>query len=202
MIARAIRIATAAAVLAMATAGSVPAESIGPVYDGNGQLLLPKGYETWVFAGSNLGLAYNDSIAAMTALEAERAGSKLFHNVYIDPASYTAFAKTGEFPDPTVLVMENYSAEAKDVGGLLNDGVFNGSRIRTEVAVKDSHRPTRPDSLETWAYYVFPADGSGQPAQAASAFPDAVCHACHKLHAGHDNVWTQFYPLLRRRLDQ
>lgn len=186
--------------LLIGTAGLAMAQNDSPTYDPAGNLLLPKGYESWTFVGSNLGLAYKSGITAMTALEAQRAENQVFHNIYIDPAAYAAFTKTSKFPDPTILVMELYAAEAKDAGGVLNEGVYNGNLVGVEAAVKDSHRPTRPDSKENWAYYSFPLKVPGPPEPAAPAIADAKCYACHRLHAGHDNVWVQFYPKLKQWL--
>ncbi|MGO7265018.1 cytochrome P460 family protein [Rhizobium leguminosarum] len=168
-----------------------------PSYERDGRLILPKGYETWVFVGSNFGLAYNPDVVAITALEVQRGEQRLFHNIYIEPSAFAQFIKTGEFPDPTVFVMESYTAGSKDPGGILNDGFFNADRSRVEAAVKDSHRPGRSEADKVWAYYSFATDRAGQPATAAPAFPDQACHACHEMHAGHDNVWVQFYPKLR-----
>lgn len=189
------------AALVMFTAlWSVALAQTRPAYDANGNLILPAGYETWVFVGSNLGLAYKDQVTAMTLRESDRGDIQVFHNIYLDPTAYATFIKTGVFPDPTILMMESYLAESKDPGGILNEGVFNGRRTRVEAAVKDSRRPTRKDSKELWAYYAFPVAGGEQPTPQAPAFADTACHACHKLHAGNDNVWVQFYPVLRRRL--
>src|SRR5262245_42580869 len=79
-----------------------------PVYTADGKMLqLPAAFETWVFVGSNLGLAYRDPLTAGDAREANRAQERqLFHNVYINPEAYAHFAATKEFPDPTILVME------------------------------------------------------------------------------------------------
>lgn len=171
-----------------------------PSYQQDGRLILPDGYEAWVFVGSNFGLAYNPDTPAMTALEIQRAEQRLFHNIYIEPSAFAQFIKTGEFPDPTMFVMESYTAGSKAAGGILNDGFFNEDRSRVEAAVKDSRRPGRSEADKIWAYYSFAVDSGGQPASAARAFPDQSCHACHEMHAGHDNVWVQFYPKLRSRL--
>ena len=128
--------------IAVADAAELPRS---PAYDVGGRLLLPDNYENWIFVGSNLGLEYLPNAVAMTAVESQRAESRVFHNIYIDPAAYAAFIQTGAFPDPTVFVMENYQTEAKDPGGVLNEGVFNGELVRVEAAVKDSQRPTRPE---------------------------------------------------------
>lgn len=126
MVANVVRLAAAAILLLAGVGASSFAQTVAPLYDEGGNLRLPDGYEKWVFVGSNLGLAYKSGAAAMTALEIERATTQLFHNIYIDPAAYATFVETGRFPDPTMLIMENYTAEAKDTGGVLTEGVFNG----------------------------------------------------------------------------
>ncbi|MDW9670844.1 hypothetical protein GOB27_30420 [Sinorhizobium meliloti] len=187
-----------ASVLLVVLQANSASPQTAPAYDAEDQFLLPNGYETWVFVGSNLGLEYKSGVAAMTASETRRAEEQAFHNIYIDPAAYAEFVRSGTFPDPTILIMENYVAEARDDGGILKEGVFNGQRRRVEAAVKDSRRPTRPDSKENWAYYAFSLDSDGKPLPASSAMPDQACYSCHKLHAVKDNVWVQFYPHLRR----
>lgn len=164
-----------------------------PQYDPNGLLRAPVGFETWVFVGSNLGMAYKADIPLTTALEAARAEHRQFHNVYIKPEAYAQFAATGEFPDLTVLVMEVFAAADKEPKGVLASGVFNGERVGLEVAVKNAHRP---DGQATpWAYYIVdPKD----PNAVTAAEPDANCESCHKAHASKDNVWVQFYPTLRK----
>ena len=64
-----------------------------PKYDDAGDLLRPKGFETWVFVGSNVGLGYGDDLPAMTAREAKRSQGDSqsgweFHNVHLDPVAY------------------------------------------------------------------------------------------------------------------
>src|SRR3954447_13990529 len=81
---------------------------VRPVYTPDGKMMqLPAGFETWVFVGSNLGLAYRDELTQNDAREAARAqDQQFFHNVYINPEAYAHYAATKEFPDPTILVME------------------------------------------------------------------------------------------------
>ncbi|WP_202331313.1 cytochrome P460 family protein [Mesorhizobium sp. L-8-3] len=181
----------------LATEGT--AQSTGPAYDAAGNILLPKGYRSWVFVGANLGLVYRPEIQAMTSREAARAETMAFHTVYIDPAAYAAFLETGTFPDPTVLVMEVFRGETRDADGALKEGTFPGERLLVELAVKDPQRPTREGSKENWAYYIFPGDAESDPLASAEAQPDSECFACHRSHASHDNVWVQFYPVLRER---
>jgi hypothetical protein len=67
-------------------------------YTGDGQLLRPAGYESWVFVGSNLGLAYRRDLPARTGAESKTDDPPQFHNVYISPPAYAQFVATGEFP--------------------------------------------------------------------------------------------------------
>jgi Cytochrome P460 len=168
-----------------------------PQYEGN-LLRMPVGFETWVFVGSNLGMSYKPELPTMTSLEATRAAEQqLFHNVYINPEAYTHFAATREFPEPTILVMEIYTAADKEPKGVLATGVFNSERVGLEVAVKNSRRP---DGGTPWAYYTFisPSVPSIVRNPARAHPPEDRCESCHKAHASTDNVWVQFYPILRR----
>jgi Cytochrome P460 len=165
-----------------------------PRYTPGGDLLLPNGFDTWVFVGSNLGLSYTPDAAAPPP----RAPGQQFHNVSINKAAYDYFSANGQFPERTVLVMQVFEAADKEPRGVLASGVFNGRRIGLEVAVKNA---TRPDGKATpWAYYNFtdPSDRSKVLAS-ATAYPDEVCANCHQRHASIDNVWVQFYPALRDR---
>ena len=181
-----------------------------PQYDSSGNLLRPVGFETWVLAGSNLGLAYKTEPTktgfAVTAAAADR---PMFHNVYISPQAYEEFVRTQTFPDRTVLVIDVLTAADKEPKGVLSAGVYNGDRVAIEVAVKNMHRP---DGKTTpWAYYQFPL--SGNPPKfpdSAPAEPDSTmvpanekektCEGCHAVHASRDHVWVQFYPTLRNLL--
>jgi hypothetical protein len=172
-------------------------EAGDPQYDAAGDLLAPEGFETWIFVGSNLGLAYDDELPVTTALEVAHAHTQVFHNIYIDREAFDSFAANRTFPDPTILVMEIFGASDREPKGVLSDGVFNGPRVGLQVAVKNTERPD--GSTTPWAYYIFtdPSDPS-QVAPKASAFPDAACFDCHEEHASEDNVWVQFYPTLRK----
>src|SRR6516164_863756 len=170
-----------------------------PRYTPGGDLLLPNGFDTWVFVGSNLGLSYTpDAAAAASAPPPRAARQQQFHNVSINKAAYDYFSANGRFPEGTVLVMQVFEAADKEPRSVLASGVFNGSRVGLEVAVKNT---SRPDGKTTpWAYYNFtdPSDRSKVLAS-ATAFPDENCANCHQRHASIDNVWVQFYPALRER---
>jgi Cytochrome P460 len=169
-----------------------------PRYAPGGELVLPTGFETWVFVGSNLGLSYTSEAAAAASAPPPRAPSQQFHNVSINKASYDYFLANGSFPEKTVLVMQVFEAADKEPKNVLAKGLFNGRRVGLEVAVKNS---SRPDGKTTaWAYYNFTDQSDRSKLLAsATAFPDATCANCHQRHASTDNVWVQFYPTLRDR---
>ena len=170
-----------------------------PRYTPGGDLLLPNGFDTWVFVGSNLGLSYSpDAAAAASAPPPRAARQQQFHNVSINKAAYDYFSANGRFPEGTVLVMQVFEAADKEPRDVLASGVFNGRRVGLEVAVKNT---SRPDGKATpWVYYNFtdPSDRTKVLAS-ATAFPDENCANCHQRHASIDNVWVQFYPALRER---
>jgi hypothetical protein len=189
-----------ATALCFALAASGPSaraqSSDEPRYVRGGDLILPNGFDTWVFVGSNLGLSYSPDAAAAVSARPPRPPRQQFHNVSINKAAYDYFSANGRFPERTILVMQVFEAADKEPASILASGVFNGRRVGLEVAVKNT---SRPDGKTTpWAYYNFtdPSDRSKVLAS-ATAFPDEVCANCHQRHASIDNVWVQFYPALR-----
>jgi hypothetical protein len=183
-----------------------PARSQGqadtaPQYTPDGQLKVPQGFETWVFVGSNLGLAYKEELPVTTKVEAARASQQQFHNIYINPEAYAYFLANKEFPDKTVLVMDVFTAPDREPRNVLTAGFYNGKQIGLQVAVKNLHRP---DGKTTpWAYYTLmnPFDASPVLQPSAAAHEDSECYDCHKAHASKDNVWVQFYPTLRKLIN-
>jgi hypothetical protein len=169
-----------------------------PHYTADHKLVTPSGFETWVFVGSNLGLGYKEELAVTTALETAHAEQQVFHNIYINPEAYAHFVATHEFPDPTVLVMEIFTAADKEPKGVVTRGVFDGERVGLQVAVKDSHSPHK--NVRNWAYYIPQnVNDPKHPLLASSpAFADTDCESCHHAHASLDDVWVQFYPTLRK----
>jgi len=167
-------------------------------FDSEGNLLRPTGYREWVFVGTPL--TPNDMNNGMAPFPE-------FHAVYIDPASWAHYKKTGEFRDGTILVKELISVGSKQATSGV--GYFMGEYLGLEAAVKSkAHFPDEPGN---WAYHSFTTPGSpmegdemrkkmhaGAPLKdKAKAFPTAVCAACHVASAGEDMVFTQFYPVIR-----
>lgn len=172
-----------------------------PSYTKGGELEVPAGYRTWVFVGADLSPEYKKEQppsetreAAPSATDKATSKSNRLHNIYINREAYDSFIRKGEFPDPTMLVMEVFRAERKDPKGVLTDGLVETERVGLEVAVKDSHRPR---GGVPWAYYTFDIRDNPKTVRPASAHEDKECYACHLQHASNDNVWVQFYPALR-----
>jgi hypothetical protein len=127
----------AAAILATLAVGGISLEhkveaqpATAPAYDDEDNLLLPADFETWIFVGSNLGLAYRPGLVHATPLEAARSTpQEIFHNVYINREAYEYFREHETFPDPTILVMEEFAAADREPEDVLAKGVFNGERL-------------------------------------------------------------------------
>ncbi len=152
-----------------------------PRFTADNELLLPQNYREWVFVGSSLGMSYNEGSAPT--------GKQDFHHVYLKPEAYRQYRKTGTFPEGTLLVMEVYSAGSK--ASINRQGSFSDEFLRVEAAVKDSKR-----WKEGWAYFDF---GGPAPRAKSTAFDKERCWSCHNEHGGDDNVFTQFYALLRAK---
>lgn len=169
-------------ILPVAAAMALGAEE--PRFTGDNQLIRPEGYREWVFVGASLGMSYSDDPKA-----AERA---TFHNVYLNPKAYQEFKKTGKFPEKTILAMEVLSPASQS--SINRQGQFEDRAMRLEAAVKDSSR-----FPEGWAYFDFYQGGKKPfPGEAtAKAFAKEQCWSCHREHGQADNVFTQFYPVLR-----
>jgi len=188
----------AAGLLAVVTSAAVaPGPSTRPRYTSDGKLEPPEGYRAWVFVGADLSPQYRADLEDSTARERGRPeGTRpdTFHNIYINREAYEEFLKTRKFPDPTLLVMEVFRAAERDAKGVLARGRFEAERIGLEAAVKDTKRP---GGGKDWAYYDFDIGGKSGRIRPAAAFPDDKCYTCHLHHATVDNVWVQFYPVLR-----
>lgn len=171
-------IAALAVMMTSASAAGGGDAMVKPRYGAPKELMLPEGYETWVFLGASLGLSYRE--------EARDPGPGTFHHIYTQPEAYRSYRDTGRFPEGTMLVMEVHKPEQKV--SINKHGYFEGERVSIEVAVKD-----RETFEEGWAYFDF-----GNARKTAKPFPRESCFKCHREHGADDNVFTQFYPVLRR----
>lgn len=162
---------------------SAPAGSLAkPGFTEDGKLMQPTGYREWVYVGTPL---------TPNELNPPEAPFPEFHNVYIHPADYAHYKKTGEFPDGTVVVKELVSVGSTEAAS--GKGYFMGEFIGLEAAIKDSKR--FPGEPGYWGYFSF---GHSYPlAQAAAKQPVSTCNSCHAANAAEDWVFTQYYPVLR-----
>jgi hypothetical protein len=170
------------AVAAVFLTGANSADHPKPAYNSKGEMIQPQGYRQWVYVGTPV--TPND-------LNPPEAPFPEFHNVYIHPADFDHYEKTGEFPDGTVIIKELVSVGSKQA--VSGNGYFMGDFAGLEATVKDSKR--FPDEPGNWAYFSF---GHSFPyADTAAAFPTAACNSCHLASAADDFVFTQYYPILR-----
>ena len=147
------------------------AVSFAQQYTPQGDLALPKDYREWVFLTSSIGLTYSSAPDP----------SPQFDNVFVNPAAYQAFLKTGTWPDKTVLMKENRTSERHAPS---KDGRFQTTTVGMEVHVKDASRGG-------WKYYFFTKD-----AQTGKQVANQTgCDSCHSK-AAVDYTFVEFYPTL------
>lgn len=148
----------------------------GSNYTADGQLKMPERYREWIFLTSGVDMSYSPG-AAM-------AGHSVFDNVFVDPAAYRVFQKTGTWPDKTTLVLERRGAVgASSINK--NGHTQSPEIIGMELHVKDA----RLDG--GWGFYEFHGPGSAKIVKRP-----ASCYECHENHAAVDTSFAQFYPTL------
>lgn len=161
------------------------ADKPAALFEGKDTLIRPANYREWIFVGSSLGLRYEKDADKASASEPQR-----FNNVYLNPAAYREFSKTGKFPEGTILILEIASAETKKEPGL--QGMYQKDVVALEAAVKDTKR-----FATGWAYFSFDDKGDRLKTKAQPR-PQSSCYDCHDHKAATDHVFTQFYPVLRK----
>jgi hypothetical protein len=160
--------------LAMLLCGGA-AEPAASRFTPNGAFIPPADYREWVFLGSGLDMSYSDA-AAM-------AGASVFDNVFVDPAAWRAFKKTGHWQDGAVFVLE--SRRASSHGSINRRGQYQSEDlIGLSVHVRDDKR-----FKGGWGFFAL--DGAA-PVQVLPQ--SAPCYACHQAHGAVDTTFTQFYP--------
>lgn len=160
-----------------------------PEYAPNGDLLLPKNFERWVFVGSPF---------TPNALNGGKAGFPEFHNVYIEPGSYEIYKRTGVFPEGTIFFKElqltlppaTHPDGSRDLPS--GRGYFPGKLNGADVVVKDTKRYAATGG---WGYYNF--HHYEPKAASASLRPKSECAFCHEAGAKKDSIWVQLYPRLQ-----
>lgn len=145
-------------------------------YTPAGEMVYPANYREWVYLTTGLGMSYTPGAMAE---------HPPFDNVFVNPAAYRAFLKTGDWPDKTVLVLEIRGSETK--ASIDQRGFSQSTEVRVlEVHVRDKKLPGG------WGFFQF--DKPGQPAK-LTARP-ANCYTCHEAHGAVSTTFAQFYPTL------
>ncbi|MFZ2949318.1 MAG: cytochrome P460 family protein [Desulfuromonadaceae bacterium] len=176
-------LAVTVALLILSARVEAAAASGAAQFNNKGELLLPVKYRQWVFIGAPV--TPND-------LNDGKALFPEFHHIYIDPASFAIYKKTGKIPNGTVFVKELVDVLAKSSAN--GNGYFSGDFIGLFVSVKDAKRfPNEPGNV---AFFDFLGD-NGTLLERAKSQPTDRCNSCHKQWAAGDLVFSQYYPVLK-----
>ncbi len=183
------------AVLALQTGAGVagdtiyPNVDIGPEFNKTGELIQPEDFRSWMFIGAPL---------TPQGLNDGKAGFPEFHNVYVEPAAFRYYMRTGKWPEGTVIVKElQLTKKGTFADGSRTEpsgrGYFPGTPNGLDVSVKDS---TRFGKTRNWGFFNY---GHHAPpyAKAAQAAPKEACANCHIANADEDMVFTGFYQQLK-----
>ena len=145
-----------------------PSQSQAPQYTSDAQLQFPEHYREWVYLTSGFDMSYNPPM--------QMGDHHMFDNVFVNPAAYQAFTKTGTWPDKTMLVLEQRRAQGK--GSINQQGNYQGTVMGLEVHVKDEARfPGK------WAFFGF-GDG-GKTAKDDSNIDGLLQLPCRPCSGGH-----------------
>lgn len=152
--------------------------SSAPEFTADGRLILPADYREWIFLSSGLGMTYGP-------LRGAASDAPSFENVFVPPAAYRSFLKTGTWPEHTMFILEVRNS-GKDVS-INKDGHVQTGIRGIEAEVKDSARfPAK------WAFFDIDREK-----KTGAMFPaNATCYTCHGANGAVDNTFVQFYPTL------
>lgn len=143
-------------------------------YTGDGKLVQPAGYRSWIFLTASLDM--NDGTAPPAS------GHRL-DNVFVEPVAWLGFQATGHWPDGTVFVKEDRLA--KTAGSIDKNGFFQTD----EVTAIQYHVHDEKRFPGGWGFFAAQGDG---PAELIPQSAD--CYACHQAHGAAETTFTQFYP--------
>ncbi len=135
----------------------------------------PSDYREWVWLSSGLGMSYGPLAQGMSQQ------APPFDNVFVKPAAYREFLKTGTWPDKTAFVLEIRASESK--GSINKNGNFQGALRAIEMEVKEDGK---------WFFYGF--ENGAKTGRLIPA--TASCYSCHSQKGAVDNTFVQFYPTL------
>ena len=164
------------------SSNSVPQEDTQyAVFDEKNNLLRPKDYRSWVFAGTSSTPKSEDPNVIFPD----------FQNVYIDPAGYAYWKKHGKWKEGTIFVKE--LLRQGDTTSSVGNGFFQGAHFEVAAQVKDSKR--FPDMHEGWNYFGF-ADFKANILNETSQPLGTQCASCHNATAIDGDVFYQYYPVI------
>jgi hypothetical protein len=149
-------------------------------FEGKDALLRPEGYRDWIFVGRSAGLLGSgvDDLPS--------AGIRTStHKVYINPPAYREYAKTGRFPEGTLMIWESVGEPEPA------DRPHDRSAL-VLASVKDSSRFDGG-----WGFFNFTGRDGTLTSKAQALSESSGCRACHRRDAETDHVFTQFYPVLQ-----
>jgi hypothetical protein len=147
-------------------------------YTSDGMMRLPANYREWVFLSSGLAMTYGP------AGQTNAQGNPRFDNVFVSPAAYKGFLKTGSWPEKTIMVLEIRDSDSHV--SINKDGRVQTGLTAVEVHVKDSSR-----FKGGWAFFGFDKSDTTKLIPAT-----ANCYSCHAEHGAVDTTFVQFYPTL------
>jgi hypothetical protein len=144
-------------VLAQIRPGTYPGLSPA-VLEGSHTLLRPEGYRDWTLVRG--------------AVMAGEASSRLASGdrVFINPSSYQEYARTGRFPEGTLLVWEHAAPE----GAVSREGPHASSSTLL-VSFKDS---TKFEG--GWGFFDFSSTRAAVPMKARALPESTGCRTCHR----------------------
>jgi hypothetical protein len=149
----------------------------GPVLAADNRLEFPTDYREWIFLSSGLGMNYGPNAPAAGQPQS-------FTNVYVNPASYRSFMKTGAWPDRTMFVLEIRGSASE--GSINRAGHYQTGIRAVEANVKDARLPGG------WGFYNFGAKTAAVPPLPQTA----SCYSCHATNTAVEHTFVQFYPAL------
>jgi cytochrome P460 len=147
-------------------------------FTADGQLRRPADVREYVYLSSGVGMAYGP------ARQLAASGEPPFTNVYVKPAAYREFMKTGVWPEGSVFFLEVRGGVTH--ASIDRQGRSQGPLLAIEALVKDTTRYPQ----DGWAFFDLGVDR-----KSAAPMPrTASCYACHSKHAAVEWSFTQFYP--------
>jgi len=121
--------AVVAAIVSIPASSQEAASNPAPEYRFNvdDRLEFPVDYREWIFLSAGRDMTYGPS--------ANPNGPPMFDNVFVDPAAYRAFLKTGHWPNGAIFVLEVRKAVTE--GSINKGGQFQKEVVSLEVEIKD-----------------------------------------------------------------